>query len=387
MPPRLFSLLVHVGALGLLVIAFIVFINIALPTAPAPTPLTATSTQTAGVSTVRPATTTSATSTSAVQPPATTTPPKKPAAATIPAAATTSPRENEVFRIQNPYPVPPKTVAEVNDGTRAALVNILCMPRAGGLRPISGSGVIIDPRGVILTNAHVAQYVMLSQSPSINLTCTIRTGAPARAQWVAEVLYISPAWVREHAKDISVEKPTGTGKHDYALLHITGSLNGPLPATFPYIPADVREAIAFTDDTVLVASYPAEFVGGITAQQSLHPVSSITAIRELLTLQANTVDLVSLGGVIGAQSGSSGGAVANWWGYLVGIITTTSEGATTDKRDLRALTLAYINRDLKEVTGMDLATMLSGDIAAQAAHFKNEQMDGLIQLIVDNLKR
>ena len=47
---------------------------------------------------------------------------------------------------------------ELNLKARRALVNILCTTKRGGLfSPISGSGVFIDPRGVILTNAHVGQ--------------------------------------------------------------------------------------------------------------------------------------------------------------------------------------------------------------------------------------
>src|SRR5262249_40009122 len=83
---------------------------------------------------------------------------------------------DQATRTENPSPFPPKSFPEVNAAPRSALVNILCMPQSGALQPISGSGVFIDPRGVILTNAHVAQYVLLSESAQINLNCMIRTG-------------------------------------------------------------------------------------------------------------------------------------------------------------------------------------------------------------------
>src|SRR3989344_252919 len=55
----------------------------------------------------------------------------------------------------------------LNEQVRAAVVNILCITGSGGpLNSISGSGVIIDPRGIILTNAHVAQYFLLKNYPT-----------------------------------------------------------------------------------------------------------------------------------------------------------------------------------------------------------------------------
>lgn len=294
---------------------------------------------------------------------------------------------DEATRIENPYPFPPESFAAVNDAARAALVNILCMPQGGMMQPISGSGVIIDPRGVILTNAHVAQYVLLSRSPQINLSCTIRAGAPALARWSGDVLYIPPVWVEAHAREVSMARPMGTGEHDYALLLIARSLDGsPLPI-FPSLPVDTREAIGFQGDQVLVASYPAEFVGAFAAQFNLYPATSITTIGQLLTFVAKTVDLFSLGGIVEAQSGSSGGAVVNAWGHLVGLISTTSEGDTTATRDLRAITLSYINRDLAVQTQFDISTILGGDIFAEALDFNTNVAPHLIELYIEQLSQ
>ena len=298
---------------------------------------------------------------------------------------------NQVHRVEDPYTTAPLSFDTINLAARAALVNILCMPKGGSLRPVSGSGVIIDPRGVILTNAHVAQYVLLSEDPRVDLACYVRSGAPARARWSATVLYIPPVWVREHALELTDPRPTGTGEHDYALLLITHSLDStPLPAIsvggFPFIPPDTREGIAFVDDAVLAASYPAEFIGGIAAQYGLFPASSVTTIKDLLTFRAGTIDLISIGGIIEAQSGSSGGAVVNAWQKLVGVITTTSDGETTAERDLRAVTLSYIDRDLKAQRGAGLAELLTGDIAAKATDFTNSIAPGLIHQLVTPLQ-
>jgi len=298
------------------------------------------------------------------------------------------PDNGSVKRIENPYPTPPESFLTVNDWARGALVNILCSSTADGVRPTSGSGVIIDPRGVILTNAHVAQYVLLSENSQVNLSCVIRTGSPAREAWIADVLFIPPAWVEEHASDLVASAPTETGEHDYSLLLITRSLDGnpiSLPSSFPALEVDTREAIGFLGDQVLTAGYPAEFIGSVAAQSQLNVASSITSIKDLLTFKTSTVDLISLGGVAEAQSGSSGGPVVNAWGRLIGLITTTSEGATTAERDLRALTISYINRDIKGQSGSDLASILNGNLAAEAAAFRNAVAPHLTQLLIDQI--
>jgi hypothetical protein len=314
--------------------------------------------------------------------------PKKTVAAT-PQSAGSGTDAVQIKRIPNPYSTPPLSFTTVNASARAALVNILCRSASGSLRPISGSGVVIDPRGVILTNAHVAQYVLLSESSNVSLSCVVRTGSPAEAHWSVRVLYLPPVWVSQHVADIRNSHPLGTGEHDYALLHITGSLDGSqIPASgFPYLPIDTRESIAFLGDQVLGASYPAEFLGGVTAQNGLYPVSSVSNIQQLLTFDTTTVDAISLGGVVEAQSGSSGGAAVNGWGLLVGIITTTSDGQTTSQRDLRATTLSYINRDIAAQSGFDLAMFLAGDPALEEADFTRNTAPNLIEKYIDVLSK
>ncbi len=295
--------------------------------------------------------------------------------------ATTSP--NDIVRIEIPYPNPPLAFEVVNNSARAALVNIYCFTRSeGALKPITGSGIVVDPRGVVLTNAHVAQYVLIAQSRKTDLQCVVRTGAPAVSKWIPVVLYMPPIWIETHAADILKSHALGTGEHDYALLYLISTLDGsPLPASFPYVAPDVREAIAFVDDNVLAASYPVEFEGGSIVQSNLYPVTSITAVRQLLTFSVGKADAISLGGIIGAQSGSSGGGVVNQWNRAVGLITTTSDGATTAERDLHAITTAYINRDLINLTGKGLSGTLAADPKRASEDFEPIAL-GLAQKLI-----
>ncbi len=341
---------------------------------------TETATTTESVATTSPistvATTTVATSTPEKKggSVASTTPKAKKASITAkkssPSVATSSP--NDILRVENPYPTPPLAFEAVNVAARGALVNIYCAtPFVGTLKPVTGSGIMVDPRGIVLTNAHVAQYVLIAQTEKTDFECYVRSGAPAVRKWVPAVMYIPTTWINVHASEIGQSRVLGTGEHDFALLYMAKTTDGsPLPESFEAVRPDVREAIGFVDDSVLVASYPVEFVGGSVIQSELYPVTSITTIKQLLTFTVGKADAVSLGGVIGAQSGSSGGGIVNQWNRLIGLITTTSEGSTTDKRDLHAITTAYINRALITLTGKGFIETLAQDPKAATAAFK-----------------
>lgn len=307
-------------------------------------------------------------------------------ASSTPANAIAIDQEQAVSRIKDPYTTAQLPSAVINATARAALVNIMCMPSGGSLHPISGSGVIIDPRGIILTNAHVAQYVLLSEDEDVNLSCVIRTGSPASSKWIAEVVYLPPAWAQEHASELNTSRPLGTGEHDYAFLRIIASSNNaPLPATFPFMTPDSREAIGFLNDKVMVAGYPAEFLGGMGMQSNLFAASSFSSIRQLITFGTSSVDSISLGGVIEAQSGSSGGAVVNMWGRLIGMISTMTDGTTTSQRDLRAITLSYIDHDLTLQTGMNMNAFLAGNIDDREQDFNDRLAPDILQLYASRL--
>jgi hypothetical protein len=193
-------------------------------------------------------------------------------------------------------------------------------------------------------------------------------------------------WVNSHYQDINVDQVEGTGEHDYALLAITTDTQGnPISGPLPYLPVDSRADVVNTGDSVIGAGYPAEFVGGIVAQQGLYAATSLTTIKQLFTFASSSVDVYSIGGVIEAQGGSSGGPVVNTWGHVIAIISTTSEGATTAERDLHAVALNYIDRDILLQTGRSFSDFLSADPIQQANDFSRETAPGLIQKYVQYL--
>lgn len=287
--------------------------------------------------------------------------------------------------------VPPISFSTINEVTREALVNVFCTTKSGGsFKPTTGSGVIIDERGVILTNAHVAQYYLLEDYIVEDfVSCVIRTGSPAKPLYIAKPIFISPSWINTNANNIIQQEPKGTGEDDYALLLITERTDSTktIPETFPFVSPLYNSGNITTGDNVLLAGYPAGFLSGIVISKSLYISSAVTQIMELFTFKEGTLDLFSIGGSVVAQQGSSGGAVVNDQNELLGIIVTSTVADTTGDRDLRAITIAHINRSFMKDTGFDLQTLLSGDIQAEADAFNENIAPILTQALVNELDK
>lgn len=319
---------------------------------------------------------------------ATTTIPKK-TTPSSPPTTTSIPVASPVASVPASTPKVAVDYEAVNAAARAALVNILCL--AGSESPVgsvSGSGVFIDSRGIILTNAHIAQYYLLKDYPKPDsIECSIRLGSPASAKYRAELLYLPPAWITENADQLKAQSPKGTGEHDYAFLRITGTTDpqGTLPASFPRIP------IATTDpeigEEVLLAAYAAGFLDGTSILRDLHIASAFTVVQKLFTFnEQSNIDAVSIGGTIVSQGGSSGGAVVRGRdGALLGLIATATAGSTTGDRDLRAIMTMHVARSLAEQGMGGLVALLNKDAAAQAADFKANVAPGELEKLLQIL--
>jgi len=287
-----------------------------------------------------------------------------------------------------PKPVPTISFSDINLNTREALVNIFCLTKGQHqyITPISAGGIIIDERGVILTNAHIAQYLLFENFPTDDfMNCLIRTGSPAKAQYHADILYLPPKWIDDNADVFATENALGTGEDDYALLLITEPVNGvTLPDTFKAIDRDATENLVLQNDALLVAGYPAGFLGGTSVHKELYAGSSITKAFELYTFDTGSLDLISLGGTILAQQGSSGGPVVNEYGNLVGLISVSSDAESTADRDLRAITLEHIERSLVANNQTTLEELLMGDLQAKADAFNKDTAPTLLQTLIDS---
>jgi S1-C subfamily serine protease len=254
-----------------------------------------------------------------------------------------------------------------------AIVNIFCtLTNTDVIRTTTGTGFFIDADGVIMTNAHVAQFLLLENSEYYDdAECIVRNGNPATPRYRAELLYLSPAWIQANAGVFNDEIPLGTGERDYALLYVSETMTGePLPAQFPALSFDsnlLRTSIK--GETVLAAGYPADTLLLSGPDADLLPRQAETTISELYTFGSNYADVFSIrGSEVGAQ-GASGGPVVNEAGLVIGMIATRGDDATDGIGSLRAITLSHIDRTITEETGLSLSENLGGNLSYRSEVF------------------
>lgn len=269
----------------------------------------------------------------------------------------------------------PSTISE-------ATVNVFCtLKTETGVRTATGSGFFISPQGAILTNAHVAQFLLLENSAEYEAaSCVIRTGSPAAAAYRAKLLYVPPAWVQANAADINTKNPTGTGERDYALLFVYEAVDdAPLPATFPYLALNTNElSMRDVDTTIKAAGYPAAPLYENGANAPLPQVVAESSIGTIFTFTERNGDVISMPISPVSATGASGGPVTNSSGEAIGVIATRSDDP---KDSLRALSVDYINRTIKEETGLTLLDYLRGDLAVRSRIFNDALTPFLTQLL------
>lgn len=305
----------------------------------------------------------------------------EPATSTGATSATSSPKKVKQFAPKSTpalAPVPaskpaPPTVAQTNaaldvvaTALRGALVNIICYaPGKSGLHSISGSGVLIDSKGIILTNAHVAQYFLFANKGA---RCFIRAGSPAADTYDASLIYISPSWLKANADILTQTLPSGTGEYDFAFLAVTKSItSSALPVSFPSLPLATMPRDIGTP--VAIATYGAQFLEPSQIQSGLFPTVVFSSVKDIFTFETRTIDVLAFGGSAAAQEGSSGGGVVDVTGQMVGTITTSSVSGTTDTRSLTAITASYIRAEYAGETGQALDLLLAQPTSTSIADF------------------
>jgi len=287
-----------------------------------------------------------------------------------------------------PTPVtPPVAPTKPSTKLESVLVNIICTNTNGNATTAStGSGVIVSPNGVVITNAHVAQYFLLENySRPGYMNCTLYQKNNPTQGYTADILYIQSEWVNKHYDVISSKNPRGTGEDDYAFIVINGS-NNPrfgLPAQFPYATISLDKEAYEIGQSVAVGGFPGAPSSILELSQAGNLATDTTKIVDVFTLAKNSVDVISTGSTHVAQRGASGGGVFQD-GNLIAITVTTS--GTGQNTKINALTTDYINRDLKSDTGAGISGIISGNPLTKSANFIQNEAPEMAELLGGQLK-
>jgi Trypsin-like peptidase domain len=263
--------------------------------------------------------------------------------------------------------------------TRAedALINIFCSQ-------ITGSGVLIHRDGTVLTNAHVAQFPLLSES-NPNVVCLARFGNPASGSIGMKVSFISPEWIKEYGKHINTEGAPQTGSSDFALLKLNlSSLNKTQKDQLS--PITVQKTLPNQGDSIYSLSYPADILGTRGVNSSLPQQKELLSVNRIYSVGVTPTDVIETTASTAGQRGSSGGAILNEQGQLIGTITTIVNSNTPSKKLIRAMTIGHTDFELTKFSNINLdqVTNYGGDTVQQV--FNTKYKEYLTSLLSNYLK-
>ena len=266
------------------------------------------------------------------------------------------------------------------------VVNIVCSQKQGNLINVStGSGVLIDPKGVVITNAHVGQFVLLEdQADSKNsMECGVYRENIPTFGYTVDILYISPDWIEQNFNLINSENPRGTGEFDYAFLYITGNTNPAFkkPSSFPYSEISLNEEYG-EGTKVDVAGYPGAPQNIVDIAKAGTLKQDSIAIEDVFTFSKSSVDIFSTEKTkVGARGASGGGVFKD--GKLIGIISTTN--GTQNNAEINAITTRYINHDLKDTLGLEINDLIQNNLYKTVLEFSKNYGASLAGLLFSEL--
>ncbi len=246
-------------------------------------------------------------------------------------------KETEVIPPAAPAPPPPALKdQEFYSRTAGAVIQILCQNPS---ELFAASGTVVNERGLVITNAHVAEIIEKSGEPN----CQARSGSPADSFAKIEVVFIASTT----AKIGETQVP----QRDFAFLRLLEP-RGPISA----VEIDPNY-LGGAGEWFFTLGYPSEFLQALATSVNSNRVFSKLAVAGITDIDGNlqTPDgYIFRGGLI-LQQGSSGTALFSAWsGKVVGLVFATTKGQTTEDREGVALATPYIDRILRLETGQGL---------------------------------
>lgn len=197
-----------------------------------------------------------------------------------------------------------------------AVIQVVALKQGafGNATPVwTGSGTIVHPSGIILTNCHVANPRAMGMSAPkadiLAIALTERSDAAPALTYMAEVVSQSP-------------------ELDFAVLRIVGTINGKrLPAlNLPFIPIGDSDQLEL-GDRISILGYPG--IGGETITFTAGTVAGFTAEQGIHDQRAWIKTDATIAG------GNSGGTALNGRGELIGVPTQAAAGAGIRPVDAR----------------------------------------------------
>lgn len=213
---------------------------------------------------------------------------------------------------------------EVISKTMHGVVQIVALRQGmlGGLSPAwTGSGTIVHPSGIILTNCHVAnpRAMGMSAPPAdrLGIAITERSDQSPVLTYFAQILVQAP-------------------EIDLALLKIVAGVDGRAVSNLklPYVPLGDSDTLEL-GDTVSIFGYPG--IGGETVTFTGGSVSGFTQEQKLRLARAWIKTDATIAG------GNSGGTAVNCDGELIGVPTQAAAGSDIQPVDARPV--VDTNRD------------------------------------------
>lgn len=202
---------------------------------------------------------------------------------------------------ESPSPEPPSPSPPSTGELAEAVVQIQALDSAG-LAAWWGSGTVVAPDGLILTNAHVVDD-RFDEYDVLGVAMTGQADEPPELAYLAEIA----------AVDYTL---------DLAVIRIVSDLDGEsVSLDLPFITTGDSDEVALGDH-IRVLGFPG--IGGETITFTEGAVSGFTAEREIANRAWIKTDATTAGG-------NSGGLAANDTGELVGVPTIGGAGAEVEE--------------------------------------------------------